>query len=37
MGGISDDKVYKDSNLILKEDIVHMTFGSMENGRRKNM
>jgi hypothetical protein len=37
MGGISDDKVYKGSNLILKEDIVHMTSGYMENGRRKNV
>jgi hypothetical protein len=37
MGGISDDKVYKGSNVNLKEDIVDMTFGSMENGSKKNV
>jgi hypothetical protein len=37
VGGISDDKVYKGSNLNLKEDIVHMTSRLMENGRRKNV
>jgi hypothetical protein len=37
MGRISDDKVYKGSNLILKEDIVQMTSGSMENRKRKTV